>query len=61
VSTKSSNDLLCTESAVLFAAADKLPPGSQRDKVLQKALETEITSIMQRWIKPPELHPPSTV
>ncbi|MCP3465410.1 MULTISPECIES: hypothetical protein [unclassified Bradyrhizobium] len=44
--------------AELFAAAEKLPLGKERDSLLWKALELEARLNVERWVGAPGLRSP---
>ncbi|WP_245329227.1 hypothetical protein [Bradyrhizobium centrolobii] len=50
-----------SQIAELFAAAEKLPLGRERDELLWKALELEATLKVERWINSSGLQPPRKV
>jgi hypothetical protein len=39
-------------------AATKLPPGTERDELLQRAREGEATAKLERWLSSPGLQTP---
>ncbi|OAF01374.1 hypothetical protein AYJ54_28825 [Bradyrhizobium centrolobii] len=54
-------ECLPSQIAELFAAAEKLPLGRERDELLWKALELEATLKVERWINSSGLQPPRKV
>jgi hypothetical protein len=53
-----SREDLPSEIAKLLAAAEKLPLGPKRDRLLWKAKELEATWKIERWVSSSELRPP---
>jgi hypothetical protein len=39
-------------------AAQQLPPGADRDHLIQRALENEVAANLDRWLLSPGLRPP---
>ena len=46
------------EAARLRAAAEKLPPGPQREQILRKARQTETATHVDEWLSSPGLQAP---
>jgi hypothetical protein len=59
VSRISAHEQLHAERETLLAAADKLPPGKQRDKLLQQASRLETALKLEQWANSSGLRPPS--
>ena len=55
----SAHEQLRAEREILLAAADKLPPGKQRDKLLQQASRLETALKLEQWANSSGLRPPS--
>ena len=51
-------DSLADAARKLRDEARLLPPGDERDELLQQARENEWTSQMTGWLNSPELQPP---
>jgi hypothetical protein len=55
----SAHEQLRAERETLLAAADKLPPGKQRDILLQQASRLETALKLKQWANSSGLRPPS--
>ena len=51
-------DRIAAEKTRLLAQVAKLPPGSERDRLLEKIVQLERASHMNKWLTSPELRPP---
>ena len=51
-------DRIAAEKARLSAKIAKLPPGSEKDRLLETIGQLENASHMNNWLSPPELRPP---
>ena len=51
-------DRIAAEKARQLAQVAKLPPGSERDRLLEKIVQLERASHMNKWLTSPELRPP---
>ena len=51
-------DRIAAEKAQLEAQVAKLPPGSEKDRLLEKISQLENASHMNKWLTLPELRPP---
>ena len=49
---------IAAEKARLEAQVAKLPPGSEKDTLLEKISQLEKASHMNKWLSSPELRPP---
>lgn len=49
---------LTREALRLRAAADKLPPGAERDRLERKARQSETASHVSEWLRSSGLRPP---
>jgi hypothetical protein len=58
VKIQSLQERLAREALRLRAAADKLPPGSERDRLERKARQSETASHMSDWLRSSGLRPP---
>lgn len=56
--TKSLEERLAQEAQRLREQAKALPPGPDRDILLQKARQAETGSHMSEWLRSPGLQPP---
>jgi hypothetical protein len=59
VSKISAQEHCRAEQEALMAAADKLPPGKQRDKLLRQASRLKTALKLEQWVNSPGLRPPS--
>ena len=57
-STHTLEDRIAAEKARLEAKLAKLPPGSEKDTLLEKIVQLERASHMNKWLTSPELRPP---
>jgi hypothetical protein len=53
-------EFVYSDVAALLAAAEKMRPGKERDRLLSKALAPEAVAEMEKWINSPGLQPPKT-
>ena len=51
-------DRIATEKARLETQVARLPPGSQKDSLLEKISRLENASYMNKWLRSPGLRPP---
>jgi hypothetical protein len=51
-------DRIATEKARLLTQVAKLPPGAEKDRLLEKIGQLEKASYMNKWLSSPELRPP---
>jgi hypothetical protein len=51
-------DRIAAEKARLEAQVATLPPGSEKDRLLEKINQLENASYMNKWLTSPELRPP---
>ena len=51
-------DRIAADKAQLEAQVAKLPPGSEKDRLLEKISQLENASHMNKWLTSPELRPP---
>ncbi len=51
-------DYAYSDIAALVAAAEKMRPGKERDKLLSKVLALEAVAEMEKWINSTGLQPP---
>ena len=57
-STHTFEDRIAAEKVRVEAQVAKLPPGSERDTLLEKIVQLERASHMNKWLTSPELRPP---
>jgi len=51
-------DRIAAQKARLEAQVAKLPPGAEKDMLLEKSGQLEKASHMNKWLSSPELRPP---
>ena len=51
-------DRIAAQKARLEAQVTKLPPGAEKDRLLEKIGQLEKASHMNKWLSSPELRPP---
>jgi hypothetical protein len=55
-----SGEFAYSDVAALLAAAEKMQPGKDRDKLLAKTRAPEAVAEMEKWITSPGLQPPKS-
>jgi hypothetical protein len=57
-STHTFEDRIAAEKVRVEAQVAKLPPGSEKDRLLEKISQLDRASHMNKWLSSPELRPP---